>query len=458
LKRTFPALIGLFLVTAALHAQNPIIQTIYTADPAPMVYKDTVYLYTGHDEDDAPDKGFKMFDWHCFTSTDMANWTDKGVIASTQANFPWADRNSAWAAQCVARNGKFYLYCPVKQKSNNSMSIGVLVGDSPTGPFTDPLGKPLIANSHEDIDPTVLIDDDGQAYLYWGNPNLYYVKLNKDMISWSGAVTKDTTKPANYQEAPWVYKHNGTYYLAYASTCCPEGIGYCTSDRPFGAWTYRGLIMNGQKASAGNHPGIIDYKGRSWLFGFNAALPGAGNQRRSVCADRFSYAADGSIALHDWSDTGPEQIGTFDPYLMTEATTIAWSRGVRTATNSISGGASITQPNGGAHITQPNDRAYITQLNDGDYIKLRGVDFGKGAKKFDAAVASGAKGGRIEIRLDSLTGPLAGTCKIRNTGGWLQWKTATATIKHARDTHDLYLIFKGEEGDLFNVSNWKFNH
>src|SRR5450631_2285049 len=120
---------------SALHAQsvpfrsqpsgNPIIQTAFTADPAPLVYNDTVYLYTSHDEDDAPDVGFKMLDWKCFTSTDMANWTDHGPIAAP-AIFNWASGKNAWAPQCIYRNGKFYLYCPVEHKDHN-MAIGVAV-------------------------------------------------------------------------------------------------------------------------------------------------------------------------------------------------------------------------------------------------------------------------------------------------------------------------------------------
>ena len=150
-----------------------------------MVHDGTVYLYTGHDEDDA--RGFKMIDWKCFTSTDMVNWTDGGAVISTE-NFSWATKDSAWASQCIYRNGKFYFYTTSAQKRNGTMSIGVAVSDSPTGPFVDAIGRPLIANSREDIDPTVFIDDDGQAYMYWGNPNLYYVKLNEDMISFSGEV------------------------------------------------------------------------------------------------------------------------------------------------------------------------------------------------------------------------------------------------------------------------------
>jgi beta-xylosidase len=149
-------------------AQNPIIQTKYTADPAPMVYNDTVFLYTSHDEDDA--FGFKMFNWMLYTSTDMVNWTERGIIGGVKEpyrTFAWADGHSAWAPQCIARNGKFYLYCPTIHQGK--MAIGVAVANSPYGPFVDALGKPLVfRENHGDYDPTVFIDDDGQALFVLG--------------------------------------------------------------------------------------------------------------------------------------------------------------------------------------------------------------------------------------------------------------------------------------------------
>jgi arabinoxylan arabinofuranohydrolase len=160
-------------------AQNPVIQTIYNADPAPMVYKDTLFLYSGHDEDKST--WFTMNDWHVYATTDMVNWIDKGIALSLK-NFSWASKD-AWAGQCIPRDGKFYWYVPVNAKSGG-MSIGVAVSNSPNGPFSDALNKPMVAGGWGYIDPSVFIDDDGQAYLYWGNPHLYYVKLNKDMISY----------------------------------------------------------------------------------------------------------------------------------------------------------------------------------------------------------------------------------------------------------------------------------
>lgn len=183
-KISFMCAFVAFLIMGSTFAQNPIIQTIYTADPAPMVYNDTVYLYADHDEDGST--YYTMYDWRCYSSTDMVNWTDHGVMMSYKT-FSWA-KGDAWAGQCIYRNGKFYYYVPITSTALGRAAIGVGVSNSPTGPFTDALGHPLIADEWGDIDPTVFIDDDGQAYLYWGNPNLYYVKLNNDMISYDKTV------------------------------------------------------------------------------------------------------------------------------------------------------------------------------------------------------------------------------------------------------------------------------
>lgn len=438
-------------------AQNPIIQTKYTADPAPMVYKDTVYLYTSHDEDDA--FGFKMKDWLLYTSTDMVNWTDHGVVASLK-DFKWVNTdNGAWAPQVVERNGKFYMYCPMP----NNMGIGVLVADNPYGPFTDPIGKPLIKNSLDDIDPTVLIDDDGQAYLYWGNPNLWYAKLNEDMISLAGPITKDPSfakvkdqpDPFKYQEGPWVWKKNNHYYMAYASKCCPEGIGYAMAKSPTGPWNYGGVIMDGDQRSSGNHPGIIDFKGRSYVFGFNHMLRmqtmSKHYERRSVSVTEITYNADGTIQkLPFWTADGAKRVGTLDPYKKVEAETMAYSEGLKT--EMVTEWERNQPYNRGKKIT---DRIIVTSINNGDYIKIQGVDFSKGIKSLDVNVAS-LYGGKIEVRSDALNGPLLGVVNVTGKGEGDLYKTINTPLKSVRGIHDLYFVFKGEK-DLFYFDWWKFN-
>lgn len=439
------------------NAQNPIIQTKYTADPAPFVYHDTVFLITGHDEDDA--FGFKMKDWLLYTSTDMVNWTDHGAVASLK-DFKWLNTdNGAWAAQCINRNGKFYLYCPVP----NGMGIGVLVADNPYGPFKDAIGKPLIKNGIDDIDPTVLIDDDGQAYLYWGNPNLYYVKLNDDMISYSGEIIKDSSfakikdhpDPFHYQEGPWAFKRNGLYYMAYASTCCPEGIGYAMSSSPTGPWTYKGMIMDGDKRSSGNHPGIIDYKGQPYVFGFNYEIlkrvSAKHSERRSVCIEKIIYNTDGTIQkLPFWSTTGVKQLGTLNPYNRVEAETIAFSEGVKTEK-----ATEWERDNPWDKGKKVADRVFVTSIHNEDYIKVQGIDFLNGASSFTTGIAA-LYGGKIEIHSDKIDGPLMGIITVNASGEGDNWKTISAPVKKIRGIHDVFFVFKGGK-DLFNFDWWQFN-
>ena len=424
-------------------ADNPVVQTSFTADPAPVVISNTVYLYTSHDENDG--RGFHMLDWKCYTTTDMANWTDHGSIASL-AMFPWAVQdNGAWAPQCIERDGKFYFYVPITVPGWPNNVIAVAVADNPLGPFKDALGHPLINKGGGYIDPTVFVDDDGQAYLYFGNPNAWYVKLNKDMISYSGEIVKTDGKPRNYQEGPWFYKRNGHYYLAYASTCCPEGIGYAMSTNATGPWVFMGNIMDGNGLSSGNHPGIIDYKDKSYVFGFNYKLnweqTDVHRERRSVCVAEMTYNPDGTIQkLPWWNDQGAAQAGAFNPYAQVEAATICYEKGIQ------------TKPRSGE-----NQGVYVTATENGAYIKIQGVDFGsKSATNFLTSVAAVTDGNTITLRLDSEVGTAIGTLKVKSTGVSDKWETQSCNVKGARGVHDLYLTFFGNGAPLMNVDWWKF--
>ncbi|MEV0214845.1 family 43 glycosylhydrolase [Micromonospora sp. NPDC050695] len=435
----------LALVPGTARADNPIVQHIYTADPAPLVHNGRVYLYTGHDEDGST--YFTMKEWRVWSSADMVNWTDHGSPLNI-STFSWASAN-AWAGQVVARNDRFYWYVPVTNRATNSMAIGVAVGDSPTGPFRDAIGRPLVGNG--EIDPTVFIDDDGQAYLYWGNPNLWYVKLNPDMISYSGAATRialttagfgtrngNASRPTLYEEGPWVYKRNGTYYNVFAAECCSEFIAYSTAPGPTGPWTYRGTIMPRQGGSFTNHAGVVDVNGGSYFFYHNGALPGGGGYTRSVAVEKFSYNSNGTFPTINMTTTGAPQVGTLNPYVRQEAETIAWGSGIETEPSSEGG-------------------MNVGWIENGDYIKVKGVAFGAGATSFAARVASAGSGGRIEVRLDNSTGPLVGTCTVPVTGGWQTWTTSTCAVSGATGTRDVFLRFAGGSGNLFNVNWWQFS-
>ncbi len=294
----------IFVAAEKSDAQNPIIKHIFTADPSPIVYKDTLFLYTGHDTASVTAPNYKMPDWHVFSTTDMVNWKDHGALLSPHT-FSWAT-GDAYAAQCIERNGKFYWFVSTFHKkdsnSNGGAAIGVAVSDRPTGPFKDAIGKALITNemtkdkphAWDDIDPTVFIDDDKQAYLYWGNGSCKWVKLKENMTETEGPITVVDVK--NFIEGPWLYKRKGLYYLVYAGRGTkPEMIEYATSNSPMGPWNYQGIIQENVPNSFTTHPGIIDYKGKSYFFYHNGTLPTGGSYRRSVCVDYMYYNEDGTI-------------------------------------------------------------------------------------------------------------------------------------------------------------------
>ena len=448
-------LAGLVSAAATVQAQNPVVQTWFTSDPAPLADGDRLYMYTGHDEDNAD--FFWMYEWRCYSTADMVNWTDHGGLMSLDT-FSWAD-DRAWAAQTIKRNGKYYWYICAHSKITNGMAIGVAVADSPTGPFKDALGKPLFDNgSWDNIDPTVMIDDDGQAYIYWGNPQIYFARLNNDMVSIDGEVKKlemteegfgaptmrERVKGKKYKdcytEGPWITKRNGKYWLLYAAGGVPEHIAYSVSDKPEGPWKYVGPIMPLEDTkSFTNHCGVEDFKGHSYFFYHTGKLPGGGGFGRSCAVEEFKYNAGGSFPIIHHTDKGVDPIGKLCPFQRVEAETMAFSRGVKSEQN-------------------VDDGVFITETHNGDYIKVREVDFNKQPRFFKASVASGMRGGVMEVRLDSIKGEKIAEVKIGNTGGWTNWTTVVANVeKTVSDTRDLYFVFVGDKGvKLMNFNWWQF--
>lgn len=435
--------------------QNPIVQTCYTTDPAPLVSGDRLYVYTGHDENNAD--FFWMQEWRCYSTNDMVNWTDHGSPAALET-FSWAD-DRAWAPQCIERNGKFYLYVPAHCKTSGTMAIGVCVSDSPTGPFVDPIGKPLADGSWDFIDPTVLIDDDGQAWLYWGNPKLYYAKLNDDMISFvDGVHQMDMSTLPGYTEGPWIMKRQvpvmkkgkvtkktrGQYYLMYACGGIPERISYAVGNSPVGPWEYKGDIMPlTDTGSFTNHAGLMDFRGHSYFFYHTGKLPGGGGFARSVAVEEFKYNADGTLPTIPMTEEGVKAIATFNPYAKVEAATMAQSKGL------------TTQQFGDGNV-------YVSDIHNGDWMMLRNVDFGNVAlnramKSFTVSAASALRGGTIELRADSREGDIIASIDITGTNGWENFKEfTTQNVNLPQGIHDLFLVFKGRKGpELFTLDWWE---
>ena len=280
---------------------NPIFNHLYTADPSARVFGDTLWVYPSHDKDDAA--SFSMEDYHAFSTTDLQSWQDHGVIFHPIRQTTWA-KEAAWAPDCVCRNGKYYLYYPTDKKH-----IGVAVGDTPHGPFHDPIGKPLLSIDspgvvcdRDFIDPCVFIDDDGQAYLFAGQNTVCCIRLNEDMVSYDGQVhIMEGVK--DFFEAVWVHKRNGLYYMSYSDGPFREHeprIVYATSRSPLGPYVYQGVILDPVNSGT-NHASIVSYRGTDYLFYHTADLSRSLHEgfhcgvRRSVCCDTLHYDPQGRI-------------------------------------------------------------------------------------------------------------------------------------------------------------------
>ena len=299
---------ALAIGAACAQAANPIVTDIFTADPAALVDQGRVYLYVGHDEAPAGGKEYIMNEWRVYSSCDMQKWTDHGSPLR-YSTFAWAGRD-AWAGDIVKRGGKYYFYSTVDHKTIPGKAIGVAVSDSPTGPFVDARGTALISNdmtTHtsilwDDIDPGVFIDDDGQAWIFWGNTVLKYAKLKANMTEIDGPILSH--KIASFTEAPYVHKRGATYYLSY-SRFFPEETVYATGPSVEGPWTYRGVIMKKNRGVKTIHQAIIDFNGKSYIFYHNAKLKGGGEFRRSVAVEELHYNRDGSIKPLAQTARGP---------------------------------------------------------------------------------------------------------------------------------------------------------
>jgi beta-xylosidase len=294
-------------------AGNPIIRHKFTADPAAMVYKGKVYLYTGVDEAPAGKNDYVMHHWASFTTTDMNTWTEHPSPLNVK-DFKWA-KADAWASQVIERNGKFYWYVAIEHATIPGKAIGVAVADNPLGPFKDARGSAIVTNdmtkavkhSWDDIDPSVIIDKDGQAYLFWGNGICYYAKLKPNMTELDGPI--QTITLPHFTEAPWIHYRNGWYYLSYAYEF-PEKIAYAMSRSVTGPWVYKGIINELAGNSNTNHQAIIDFRGKSYFIYHTGALAAdAGSFHRSVCIDRLYYDTDGTIKRVVMTSEGVKKIG-----------------------------------------------------------------------------------------------------------------------------------------------------
>ena len=455
----YPSIKALVLAACcALHAtgawaQNPVICDRYTPDPAPYVHGDTLYLFVDHDEDQTLNGYFTMKDWLLYSTTDMVNWTYRGTPLTSATFAAWAKQdNDCWASQCIERNGKWYWYVTATIKGQAYPGIGVAVADHPAGPYHDPIRKPLVQGWFK-IDPTVFIDDNGQAYLFYGNNNLWYARLSRNMTAIVGGETEVNVKDeaafgpykgyddngnpkTNFEEASWLYKRDGKYYLEYAAGGVPEFWAYSTAEKISGPWTYQGKVMGQADNSFTIHGGSVEFRGHHYMFYHNGRLPGGGGFKRATCIEEFTRGDDGSIPFIPFTTDGVQPLQPLNPYQLQQAETIAQSQGVL--------------------CVGDYRRCYVTNISSAGHIQVRNVDFGTaGAKAFTATIAARQKGNLI-IRRDSKAGRVIGRITVTDTGGeWAQFEAEL--VQKLTGVHDIYFTFAGSGQQLFDFDDWQFH-
>ncbi len=291
------------------YSGNPLFEEPLTADPAVLVHSDTLYLFTGSDEQTVGRNGFLMRKWYVFSTADMVNWTNHGVKLEV-ADFEWAAAN-AFAGHVTENHGKFWWYVPLVHKTvreHEGFAIGVAVADHPLGPYKDATRKPIIADTTKNsivlnIDPVVFVDDDEQVYFIWGSWGaVRMAKLNSNMTELASPV-ENIEGLTNFFEAPWVHKRNDTYYMSYAASY-PSRIDYATSKSINGPWEYQGVLNDTIANSPTNHQAIVHFKGKDYFFYHNAGTSNGSPYRRSVCVDELYYTEDGLMKQVARTKTG----------------------------------------------------------------------------------------------------------------------------------------------------------
>ncbi len=277
-------------------AQNPIITSMYTADPSAHVWKrGRLYVYASHDVD--PPRGCDLMDkYHVFSTKDMKHWKDHGeILNSRQVSWGRPEGGFMWAPDCAYKNGTYYFYFPHPSGTdwNKTWKIGVATSKKPASDFTSQGFIPDVGGFAM-IDPCVFVDDDKQAYLiYGGGSKCQGGKLKDNMVEIDGKM-QDMVGLQDFHEAAWLFKRNGIYYMTYADNNRRENqLRYAMSKNPLGPWEYKGVYLEPTGCDT-SHGSVVKFKGQWYAFYHNKSISGKGNLR-SVCVDKLYFNPDGTI-------------------------------------------------------------------------------------------------------------------------------------------------------------------
>ena len=418
-----------------LYAQNPIVRTQFSADPSARVFGDKVYVFPSHDipvVKGQRERWFCMEDYHAFSSSNLTDWTDHGVII-TQNKVPWVKPNSysMWAPDCIERNGKYYFYFPTAAKDTTTygrgFTIGVAVADRPEGPYT-PEATPIIGV--HGIDPNVFIDKDGQAYLYWSAGNIYGAKLKANMLELDSKVdTLGALPTKGLKEGPYLFERNGIYYLTYPHVeNKTERLEYAIGDNPLGPFKFAGVIMDESASGCWtNHHSFINFKNQWYLFYHDKDYSPGFDKLRSIRADSLFFNADGTI-----KKVIPTLRGI----------------GVSDAKKEIQIDRYSAIANEGASIdfidTTNRFLGWKTVFNKpGAWIQYNTVDLGKKALKTVLVNAISENGGTLQIRTGSVDGTIVAEVQIPKSSEWKL--TKASAVKVPKGIQNLFVTLKDDK-------------
>lgn len=423
-------------------AQNPIIHNQFTADPTARVFNNKVYLFPSHDIP-APagqrQDWFCMEDYHVFSSENLTDWTDHGVILS-QKNVPWGkpDGYSMWAPDCVYKNGKYYFYYPNAPREGRGFAIGVAIANRPEGPY---MPEKESIKGVGGIDPCVLIDDDGAAYLYWSGMGIRGGRLKENMTELANGSQVMEGLPEGFKEGPFAFKRDGRYYLTFPWVRKDKGtetLAYAMSDSPLGPWQFKGIIMAEHDNSCWtNHHSLVEYKGQWYLFYHRNHYSPNMDKRRSACIEKVTFNADGTIqevkqTLRGVGITHATDRIEIDRYSsISEGTTVAFND----TTATFNGWHAILPPKGSWLRYNDVDFSSITD----SYVVVRA----KANANTSFTIRDKSKKGKVIAKLDITVEGETGPFRRSMKG---QWMTLTVPVEYVpKGITNLCVVCEGPE-------------
>lgn len=420
----------------AASAQNPIVRDNFTADPSAHVFEGRIYVYPSHDipapEDYARKDWFCMADYHVYSSDNLVDWIDHGVIID-QKTVPWVNAStySMWAPDCNYKNGKYYFYFPATAKPQGKAkfgfnSIGVAISDTPYGPFK--CEETPIAGIGG-IDPCVFIDDDGTPYLTWQGRGLQIAKLKDNMLELASEPVTVSEVPDGFKEGPYLFKRGEWYYYSFPWVeDARESLAYCMSKNPMGPYKFMGKIMEqAENVCWTNHHSVVEFEGQWYLFYHHNDYSPYFDKNRSICVDYLNFNPDGTII-----PVKPTLRGV----------------GITKATTSIQIDRYSAKSEDYVDVSFLNSddpfegwKAMLwntTQEKEARWISYDRVDFGSETLKHAVIRCNSLAGGTIELRSDSIKGPVLATIKVSGHNGWIEQSATLST--QLKGVHDLYVL------------------